>query len=83
MAITKRYEEGKIEVVGKFRNVQIRTTVIIEEDGKEISRSYERKVLQSRQDITNESSEVKAICNAVWTPAVKKKLADYLAASET
>ena len=77
MALVKREEDDKIEIVGKFRNVQIRTVVIVEEDGKEISRSYTRKVLMSDTNIDNENTEVKGICNQVWTPAVKKRLADH------
>jgi|TARA_Y100000034_G_C6784371_1_gene350812 hypothetical protein len=82
MALVKREEDDKIEIVGKFRNVQIRTVVIVEEDGKEISRSYKRKVLMSDDDISNESAEVKEICNTVWTTAVKKKYADWKVAEE-
>ena len=40
MAITKRTEEDKIEVVGEFKHIQVRTATIIEEDGVEISRSF-------------------------------------------
>ena len=39
MAITKRTEEDKIEVVGKFKHIQVSTATVIEEDGVEISRS--------------------------------------------
>ena len=45
MAITKRTENDKIEVVNKW-NIQIRTATVIEEDGAELSRSYHRHVLQ-------------------------------------
>ena len=38
MAITKRTEEDKIEVVGEFKHIQVRTATVIEEDGVELSR---------------------------------------------
>ncbi len=44
MAITKRTENDKIEVVNKW-NIQIRTATVIEEDGAELSRSYHRHEL--------------------------------------
>ena len=47
MAITKRTEEDKIEVVGEFKHIQVRTATVIEEDGVEISRSYDRFMLYS------------------------------------
>ena len=44
MAITKRTENDKIEVVNKW-NIQVRTSTIIEEDGVELSRSFSRHVV--------------------------------------
>ena len=44
MAITKRTENDKIEVVNKW-NIQVRTATIIEEDGVELSRSFHRHVV--------------------------------------
>jgi hypothetical protein len=77
MALIKKTEDDKIEIVGKFRNVQIRTATIVEEDGVEISRSYTRKVLMSDANIDAENTEIKGICNSVWTPEIKKKLTDH------
>ena len=42
MAITKRTEQDKIEVVGEFKMIQVRTATVIEEDGVELSRSFHR-----------------------------------------
>ena len=67
MALTERTEEDKIEIVGPFRAVQVRTATIIERDGEEISRSFHRHIVQPGDDITNESAEVQAICAAVHT----------------
>jgi len=70
MAITKRTEEDKIEIVGPFKHVQVRTATIIERDGVEISRSFHRHVVQPGDDTTNESAEVQAICAAVHTAEI-------------
>jgi hypothetical protein len=71
MAITKETEISKIEVVGPYRAVQVRTDTVIKEDGTEISRKINRKVLDSDMDISAEDAEVKAVANAVWTDAIK------------
>ena len=81
MALTKTIEEDKIEIVGEFKAIQIRTATIIKDDGEEISRSFHRKSLQCGTldgsdnlvdtDISSESTEVKAVAAAVWTTTVK------------
>jgi len=71
MAITKETQIGKIEVVGKYKCVQVRNDIVIIEDGEELSRKYHRHSLMPDADITNEHSEVQAVCNAVWTQDVK------------
>jgi len=70
MALTERTEEDKIEIVGAFKNVQVRTATIIERDGVEISRSFHRHVVNPGDDTTNESAEVQAICAAVHTAEI-------------
>jgi len=65
MAITKETQIGKIEVVGKYKSVQVM------EDNEELSRKYHRHALAPDADISNEHSEVQAVCNAVWTDEVK------------
>ena len=74
MAITKETQIGKIEVVGKYKSVQVRTDTVIIEDGEELSRKYHRHALMPDAVITDEHTEVQAVCNAVWTDKVK---ADY------
>ena len=74
--ITKELIEDKIEIVGDYKAVQIRTSTVIKEDGVELSRSYNRHVVNCLDDISGESAEVQAICNAVWTDELK---ADYQA----
>jgi hypothetical protein len=79
MALTERTAEDKIEIVGDHKMVQVRTATIIERDGVEISRSYHRHVLAPTQDVSGESAEVQAVCNAVWTQDVKDAYAAHVA----
>ena len=80
MALTERSVEDKIEIVGDYKHIQVRTATIIERDGEEISRSFHRHVLSPDADISGESTEVQAICGAVWTQDVKDAWGAHLAA---
>ena len=71
MTITKEQVIAKIEVVGEYKAVQIATDTVIKEDGVELSRSRHRHVVHPDQDISSEDAEVQAVCNTVWTQAVK------------
>ena len=79
MAITKTTEIVKIEVVGQYKAVQVRTDTIIKEDDKEISRAIHRHAIHPDEDISAEDAEVQAVANAVWTDAVKSAWADFKA----
>jgi hypothetical protein len=83
MALTERTEQDKIEIVGPYKHIQVRTATVIERDGVEISRSFSRHVVAPNADITGESAEVQAICNAVHTQAVKDAYTAHLEAQET
>jgi hypothetical protein len=61
MAITKRVEIDRIEVVGASRHIQIRTATIIEEDGEELSRSFFRHVVSPGDDTSEEDIRVRNI----------------------
>ena len=71
MAITKETQITKIEVVGQYKAVQVKTDTVIKDDGKEISRSAHRHVIHPDMDISGEDAEVQAVANVVWTDAVK------------
>lgn len=95
MAITKEIIEDKIEVVGEYKIIQVRTSTVIKEDGVELSRSYHRHSLEcvnsvkndddtwthTDTDVSEESTDVQGIAATVWTDAVKeaKKLANETA----
>lgn len=82
MSITKEIIQDKLEIVGDFKHIQIRTATIIKEDGKEISRSFHRHVVAPDSDSTNESADVKAMVAQFHTDAVKKAYADHIAKQE-
>ena len=81
MALSESIEYDKIEVVGIYKAVQVRKATVIKKDGAELTRSFERYVLQAGTldasdnlvdtDLSSEPAEVSAICNAVWTTDVK------------
>ena len=85
MAITKELIEDKIEVVGDYKTIQVRTATVIKEDGVELSRSFHRHALEcvssvkndddswthTDTDVSGESTEVQGIANAVWTDTIK------------
>ena len=84
MAITKEIIEDKLEVVGDYKNIQIRTATVIKEDGVELTRSFHRHALEcvtsvydgspwthTDTDVSGESTEVQSIAGVVWTTAIK------------
>jgi hypothetical protein len=79
MSLTKEITEDKIEIIGKFKAVQVRTCTKVLEDGVELSSGYHRHVIMAGQDYSGESAEVQAICAAVHTAEV---VAAYQASQE-
>tara|TARA_R100000231_G_scaffold10543_5_gene12875 strand:+ start:1924 stop:2232 length:309 start_codon:yes stop_codon:yes gene_type:complete len=45
MALSESIEYDKIEVVGEYKAIQVRKATVIKKDGKELTRSYHRYVL--------------------------------------
>jgi hypothetical protein len=82
MSLTKEVTQDKIEVVqtGDWKVIQVRTKTAIIEDGTELSSSYHRHVVSPTDDLSNESDEVVAIANAVFTQEMKDA---YTASQET
>ena len=70
MALEKVISEDKIEIVGDYKAVQVRTCTKVLEDGVELSSGYHRHVVTAGQDYSNESAEVQAICAVVHTAEV-------------
>ena len=83
MALTERTVEDKIEIVGDYKHIQVRTATVIERDGVEISRSFSRHVVAPGADVSGESAEVQAISAAVHTAEVISAYQAHVAAQET
>jgi len=80
MALTKEVVVDKIEIVGDYKHVQVRTATRVLEDGVVLSSSFHRHVVAPDADISGETQEVQNICNAVHTDEVKAAYAAHLAA---
>ena len=89
MAITKETIIAAIEVVGQYKHVQVATDTVIKEDDTEISKTRHRHTLEPcaidfsdnskvETDISGEHADVQAVCNTVWTDAVKESYRKYL-----
>ena len=81
MALTKEITQDRIEVVGDYKAVQVRTCTKVLEDGVELSSGFHRHVISAGDDYSNESAEVQAICVAVHTDAVIEAKAAHDAAA--
>ena len=92
MALTESQENDKIEVVNRW-NVQVRTATVIKKDGKELTRSFHRKVLTPgtldasdnlvETNLSSEDADVKAIAEAAWTSQVKTDYKAFLIANKS
>ena len=93
MALAESIEYDKIEVVGLYKAVQVRKATVIKKDGVELTRSFERYVLQAGTldasdnlvdtDLSGEPAEVSAICTAAWTTDVKAAYKAFLIANKS
>ena len=88
MALAESIEYDKIEVVGQHKHVQVRKATVIKKDDVELTRSFNRFVLdpgtldasdnlvdnpltKEPDGTTDIADEVKSVCTAVWTDAIK------------
>jgi hypothetical protein len=81
MALAESIEYDKIEVVGQYKAVQVRKATVITKDGNELTRSFQRYVLQPGTldasdnlvdtDLSGEPAEISSICTAAWTTTIK------------
>ena len=81
MALTEETVQDKIEIVGEFKHIQVRTATVIKKDGVEISRSFHRHVIGPRDDASAESDDVKALVTQFHTDAVKTAYDAHVAAN--
>ena len=93
MALTESTEYDKIEIVGQYKAVQVRKATVIKKDDVELTRTFHRYVLDPgtldasdnlvETDLSEEPSEVSAICTAALTDAVKVSWKEKLIADKT
>ena len=79
MALTEETQQDKIEIVGDYKHIQVRTATVIKRDDVEISRAFSRHVVAPDADTSGESTEVQAIAATVHTQAIKDAYAAHLA----
>ena len=81
MALTEETVQDKIEIVGEFKQIQVRTATVIKKDGVEISRAFSRHVVSpdiSADDLKKESADVQGIAAQVHTSDVKTAYTKHL-----
>ena len=93
MALSESIEYDKIEIIGQYKTVQVREATVIKKDGKELTRSFHRYILEPGTldasdnlvdtDISSQPVEVQASCNAVWTDSLKSSYKAFLIANKT
>jgi len=71
MALTKKIEIDKIEIVGEYKNIQVRKAIIVSEDGLELSRAFHRYTLSPDADLTDQPADVVSLSNIFWTDEIK------------
>ena len=82
MTIEKVITQDKIEIVGDtIKRVQVRTKTSFVEDGVEVSNSYHRHVISPNDDLTNETDEVRALCEVIFTDEMKVAYSDMIQSS--
>ena len=80
MALTKEITYD-YEIRSIYKHISERRRTAVLEDGKELSFSYHRRVLEVGDDLSGESDELKALSSSLWTPAVSASWSDHQTSS--
>ena len=78
MSLEKQRVQDQIEIVSKFKHIQIRYSDQIIEDGIVISSSYHRDMVSCGDDAKAIEHNVKAIADIYWTDEIKQSYQDSL-----
>tara|TARA_R100001440_G_scaffold46735_5_gene66484 strand:+ start:1006 stop:1257 length:252 start_codon:yes stop_codon:yes gene_type:complete len=70
MALEKITKIDKIEIVGDYKILQVRTATIISEDNNELSRSFHREALVPGTDVSDKDQEIIDLANLLWTQEI-------------
>lgn len=73
----------KIKVISQIEitelsQIQVRESTRILEDGKVLSESFNRYVLNPADDLTGQPAKVVSLANALWTPEVVAKYQEVI-----
>jgi hypothetical protein len=71
MSLSKQTIQDKIEIVGKYKTIQIRYSKQILEDGIVISESYFRESIDCNNEAKAIEHNVKALADIYWTDEIK------------
>ena len=82
MALEKITKSDKVEIVGDYHHVQVRTATIVLDDGVEISRSFHRHVIAPGDDYSQEEQFVQDVCAAAHTPEIVAAYEAHVAESQ-
>ena len=80
MAIEKTVEVDRMDITtddGGYKHINVRTATIVTEDGKEIARSFHRKVIHPDDDVSSETAEVQALANSLYTNDIKTAYTNF------
>tara|TARA_B100001939_G_scaffold345971_1_gene363727 strand:+ start:1492 stop:1758 length:267 start_codon:yes stop_codon:yes gene_type:complete len=69
MAFTER-QEFKLEIIPPYYIIQCRRSDIVEKDGVEVGRQYNRMMHRPGDDMSNACSEAQAVASVLWTQQV-------------
>ena len=72
----------KVEIVGEFKHVQVRSATWVEKDGVRLGQPEYHRTVFAPND-TSDIPEIQAIIDAVHTEEVKAAYAAHLASQET
>ena len=70
MALEKIIKIDKIEIVGNYKILQVRTATIVSEDGNELSRTFHREALVPGTDVSGKDQEIIDLANLLWTQEI-------------
>ena len=71
MSLSKKRVQDKIEIVGEYKNIQVRYSDQIIENGQVISSSYYRDTISCGDDAKAIEHNVKALADIYWTDEIK------------
>ena len=85
MAFTKETEIDSIKVIGKWKKLEVRESIVVYEDGVQIAKTPHSKVinpLATSASLAQEHSDVQQVANSLWTTQHKTDFENFVSASD-